>query len=373
MSGLTAEAPHQQGFQGENEAALLITALRGLPFNVPPEIDWSVLKRIAEENGVLALVHQSLVNAGIEIPDFFEAAAQGSRSSAERFANELEGLLQGFAERSIDVLPLKGPTLALALYGDSALRTCKDLDLLVRRSEYSRAAALLLDRGFESRSRDEYHGKFVRGRLLVELHLDLSSPLHFPFDTEKVWGRSHPDCFRGKPTRAMCDEDTILYLCLHGLKHRFSRLIWILDLAQAINASPDLNYKALRNRARQEGLEPWLLIGCEIVRTMQASQLPSGLDALIAESPKKAKRASLIAASLFAEPDQNLRSLYLQLESSTRRRWRSRLGYLAPTPQDHGWAKRHGIFRGLMPMLRSFRVLGKYGPKRAWRMVFPPK
>src|SRR5579862_128567 len=232
MSGTTAEAHHHQTVEGENEAALLITSLRGLPIIIPPEIDWQVLRRLAEENGVLALLHLLLATAGAEIPDFFTAAAMASRSSAERLASELEGVLQGFAERGIEVLPLKGPAMALALYGDATIRSCKDLDLLVRRADYSDAERFLLDRGFTAKPLDEYHAKFLRRDLLVELHLEVASPLYFSFNTEKVWSRSHPDRFRGKPARVMCDEDIILYLCLHGLKHRFSRLIWILDLAR---------------------------------------------------------------------------------------------------------------------------------------------
>jgi hypothetical protein len=373
MSGATAEARHHQAFEGANEAALLITSLRDLPIIVPPEIDWQVLRRLAEENGVLALTHKSLVEAGAVIPDFFTAAALESRGFAEKLASELEGLLQSLAERGIEVLPLKGPAMALALYGDVTSRSCKDLDLLVRRANYRDAERLLVDLGFVPKRRDQYHGKFVRNELLVELHLDIVSPSYFPFDTENVWNRSHPDCFRGQPTRVMCDEDIILYLCLHGLKHRFSRLIWILDLARALNSSVAVDYEALRNRAKQEGIEPWLLIGCEIVRITLGNQLPGALDALIAESPKKAKRASLIATSLFTEPDQNFRRFYLELESSARQRWRCRLGYLVPTPLDYEWAKRHGISRGLTPVLRPFRALAKYGPRRAWGVVFPPK
>ena len=52
-----------------------------------------------------------------------------------------------FAERNIEVLPLKGPVLAEALYGDVTMRAYNDLDLLVRRENFHRAEVLLLDRG----------------------------------------------------------------------------------------------------------------------------------------------------------------------------------------------------------------------------------
>jgi hypothetical protein len=350
MSGVTAEAHHHQAFEGANEAALLITSLRAVPIVVPHKIDWQTLRRIAEENGVLGLVHQSLLEAGTEMPDFFTAAAQENRASAERLATELEGLLQDFAERGIDVLPLKGPALAAALYGDAALRTCNDLDLLVRRDDYERAAALLLDLGFTAGTVNDYNGRFLYDGTAVELHFEVVSPLTFRFDVNGIWSRSRRDHFRGKPIRLMCDEDLVLFLCAHGLKHCFSRLIWILDLARALRGVGHRGAKELMQRAEEQDMELWLPIGCEVVRAMFPQELPQAIDAVIAESPEAAKRAHNAAATLISKGLEEVidrRSFYLQTEESMIRRWCYRLSYLAPTDQDYQWAECHRINRGL--------------------------
>lgn len=98
MSNVTPDLRQQGAFEFGDEAALLIRCLRGLPLFVPPNTDWLALLGMAEENGVLALVHQSLLEMGTEMPEFFMATARKSRSSAERLATELEALLQSFAE-----------------------------------------------------------------------------------------------------------------------------------------------------------------------------------------------------------------------------------------------------------------------------------
>jgi hypothetical protein len=375
MSGENVDPRQHGASEYDQEAALLITSLRGAPIDVPGNIDWPRLRDLAVENGVLAIVHESLSEMRADLPGFFASAAGECRRSAEEFAAILEELLHSFAERAIDVLPLKGPALAAVLYGDATSRSYNDLDLLVRPGDYRRAEALLLDLGFVGQETDDYHRRFVRDGIPVELHLEVASPRYFRFDSDGIWRRSRIEHFRGKATHAMCADDLVLYLCLHGLKHGFSRLIWILDAARALRA-PGLIHDELVRGARREGLEPWLLIGCEVVRAMLPGQVPEALDAVIAEEPETARRARQVAASLFTEGlevvnDHRIRSFYLQTERSARWRWRCRMGFLVPTIEDYRWAEHHGINRRLMHVLRPFRLLKKHGPGPTWRATFP--
>ena len=78
MSSVIADSRQQGAFEFGDEAALLIRCLRSLPLVVLPDTDWLALLRMAEENGVLALVHQSLLEMGTEMPEFFIATARKS-------------------------------------------------------------------------------------------------------------------------------------------------------------------------------------------------------------------------------------------------------------------------------------------------------
>ena len=369
------------------EVVLLITALRGLPFLVPRDTDWEALLELAGEHGVLPILHRSLTESAAEIPDFFTAAVRERRESAETLARELECLLKHFAEQEIEVLPLKGPALAAALYGDVAMRSFHDLDLLVRRDNFERAELLLLDLGFAARNpADDYHRGFRREEILLELHFgvasDLTFPLDsFPFDVEAVWSRALPGSFRGQPMHIMSDDDLVLYLCLHGLKHGFAKLIWVVDIARALGQMRGQTRQStpaqLAANARQQGLELPLLIGCEMVREILPQQLPSDMETVIQESSETAAMARRVVARLFVEgpgvsEDAEIRSLYLQTEPSARQRWRRRLSFFAPTLEDYAWVERHRIHDGLTPVVRPFRLLQKYGPSRVWRILFPP-
>jgi hypothetical protein len=368
-----SEADHQTA----NEAALLISCLRGEPFTVLQGLDWHVLLELAEAHGVLLLLDQVFRERHVQTPDFFATAVQKHLDTAARFAAELEELLKQFAKGGIEVLPLKGPVLAAALYGNVTMRSSDDLDLLVRREDFPRAGKLLIDLGFAARTAgDDYHRKFVREGVLVELHYGVASPRSFPFDLDGVWNRARSEQFRGQPMRVMSDDDLVLFLCLHGLKHGFSRLIWISDLACALESMRNDSAQELGEHAQRQGLEQALLIGCQIVREV-LPQLPSEIETILTESPQAAERARHAVRRLFAEGtgatnDPEIWGFYLQTEEGVRQRWRRRFTFFVPTAADYAWAERHRIYRGLMPALRPFRLLHKYGATRAWRILFPP-
>jgi hypothetical protein len=374
----SAERLRQNASHPVDEAALLITCLRGLPFNLPDDTNWKALLALAQENGVLLLVYRLLFASRDYMPGFFRDAAQECQAAAESLAAALETLLQDFTEHGIEVLPLKGPALALALYGDAALRQSNDIDLLVRRDDFSSSEALLLGQGFAALgAASEHDRRFLHGELLVELHFELASPRFFPFDIDGIWSRSGRADFRGKPARAMSNSDLVLYLCTHGLKHGFSRLIWILDLCHALQGWEPREYQELMKQAQRHGLRPWLLIGCEVVRAMFPLQLPAALDTVIAQSPVARERAHRAAARLFTVDLQvvvnDFRSFYLQAEPNPFKRWRYRSRYLMPTYTDYLWARRHRISPRLMVILRPFRLLGRYGLSRVWQILFPSK
>ncbi len=361
-----------------DEAELILACLRGQPFCVPGDIAWRPLLELAEGHRVLPFIEQALLKQHAAIPAFFTAAVQKHRENAERHAQELEQLLEEFARHNIDILPLKGPALAEALYRDATMRSCDDLDLLVRRRDVLKAEKVLFGRGFIARqSSDDYHRKFLHDDLLVELHFNVASPRSFHFDLEDIWNRARHMRFRDVPMLAMSDKDLVLFLCLHGLKHGFSRLIWIVDFAYALAKLPNGIFKVLLQNAQRNGFEQPLLIACEIAGEVLPQQVSADVEATIAASPDARAKARQAVTRLFAERsgannDPEIWGFYLRTEPGTRQRWQRRLSFLKPTVEDYAWAKRHRIHRGFASVLRPFRLVQKYGPSRAWRILFPP-
>src|SRR5207247_2195984 len=149
-----------------------------------------------------------------------------------RFAGELLRLLELFEGEGIAAVPFKGPVLAVAAYGDIALRESRDLDILVRRGDVQHAKQLLLSRGYRPELSVEaghdaallasgYHYPLRRDDgLAVELHWNLA-PREFPYpvDLEEVWTRLRPVRLGGRTVCTLASEDLLLFLCAHGAKH----------------------------------------------------------------------------------------------------------------------------------------------------------
>lgn len=360
-------------------APLLATCLRGEPLNACnpaclSSIDWPSLLKEAEAHGILLLVHEALTTGGIEVPDFFREAAIAQWVSMQMLTTGLQSaltLLDG-----IEVMPLKGPLLSESLYGDIALRYSNDLDLLVHPNNFAQAEAILLANEFTAAEKDDYHCKFTRDNLIIELHHDLASPRGLPFDVNGVWVRSAPASFRDRPIRVMSQFDRALYLCLHGLKHSFTRLIWIADIERAlieINKAPS-GIDSLIQFARELDLQAALFVACEAVRSTLG--LPSEIEAHLKRYPMQtnaARRAAqlLLEENVPAGDDPEIWGFYLEFETGFRSRWRRRLGFFTPTVEDRKWVAGKGLPRAFAPLLRPFRLLKKYGMGRAWSLLFP--
>jgi hypothetical protein len=202
------------------------------------ENEWLAALSLAADEQVLPLFLSRLEQSSTRLPATVQTLVEDSRRDAViagfLWKSELKGLLHEFGKAQIPVIPLKGPGLAQHAYGGVALRPSKDLDLLVQPDKFACAEALLARLGFVRYGRTgAYHTRWLRGTVKVELHFDVSDPLEFDFDTPGAWRRARQESFAGEPSWRMATEDELLYLCLHGVRHLFERLSYIVDIALA--------------------------------------------------------------------------------------------------------------------------------------------
>jgi Uncharacterised nucleotidyltransferase len=217
----------------------LLDLLRGgLPQRTLNESEFAALLRIAEEENVLLWVAERLrpLDAGFiaERQHRLEQIRRDAELATFAWTQSLKGILAAFHRADLQVIALKGPCLAERLHGDASLRTCHDLDLLVRRSDLARAEELLKELGFHPNSLpDDYHRPWSRKALNLELHHNVENPHSFEFDLDAAWARATLSQFMGTPVWLFAPSDELLYLCLHAVRHRFERLSFILDLSLA--------------------------------------------------------------------------------------------------------------------------------------------
>jgi Uncharacterised nucleotidyltransferase len=357
-----------------SESKFLLSTLQRGGAVAPASIDWHALLELADSHGVLPLFCKKYSG---KLPETFLSLVRSQWIAAAFLTSELEGILQQFCVHCVEVLPLKGPLLAQALYGSPCLRSSDDLDLLVQRRDFNKARSLLIDLGFEFvYQADDYHQTFRRRNTCIELHFSVAPPSNPSMDLDRVWEHARVVEFRGQKARFFSKPDLIIYLTIHGVKHGFSRLIWVLDLARVLGDLADEDLDEVFKLANALGIEGAFLNTCELARYCSDIALPPPVAAAITRQPMISAQAHVLWERIVAGPANPQTAhqgaaLFVRLEPDARGRWTQRLRCFQPSQQDHLWARQHNINARWMLFLRPLRLLSKHGLGSAWRILFP--
>ncbi len=257
-------------------------------------INWEYLSQQAAYHGTSGLVYANLHAAGLRL-DAAQVApvVRIARDTANRnlyLQGELIKILAAFQTHHIPAMPIKGPVLAMTVYGDLACRQFSDLDLLIHEHDIAQARALLARAGF----RCIRHPQWIEPYLSFaheldfirddgDIHVDLQwrfgkKWLALPITPEHVWKRSRSVCVGGQQLTQPSLEDTALILCIHGYRHFWSRLKWIIDMAAFMNRfGGQLDSAELLERARAGGGVTLLTLGLWLAREIGGAAIPSTL------------------------------------------------------------------------------------------------
>jgi putative nucleotidyltransferase-like protein len=280
-------------------------------------IDWQRFEALAVRHGLVPLVHRHLDALGPGLVPKPHLAALWARAEviarrSRAMARELEGVVGVLAAHGIAVAPYKGPALALSLYGEVALRDFGDLDLLVRPQDALRARDALAARGYspqfalprhleralvDSRRHDELPLADTARGFLVELHWR-TDPDHDVLDAD-IWQRLEPVVIGETTVGTLPARELLLVLGLHGTKHLWSSLNWLVDVAELLRRNPDGHW--LLARARALGCLRRLALGLRLARDLLQAPIPAALQPAI-EDERVARLAERLAPSLL-EPD----------------------------------------------------------------------
>jgi hypothetical protein len=291
---------------------------------------------------------------------------------------ELLAILELFATHRIAAIPYKGPLLAAAEYGNLAERTFCDLDILVRRQDVLRARDLLVARGYvpEHRLTPTHEAAWLRARNDINLRrpgLDIVVELHWevvprrlctPFDNDRLWAQTQIVSLGGRDVRTLSPENLLLVLCVHGAKHRWSRMIWITDVAAVVSNHRDLNWSDVIGEARRMGVERMLLVGLRLASDVAACELPEHVGRLT-DDCATVRLAQDIRTRLAtsATTDNALQRSLFHLKIRERLRDKIRFGLYTALVPSAGDRILIGLPPSLAPLyyvLRPFRLARKY-------------
>ena len=208
----------------------------------------------------------------------------------QAMAKELSDILQMLDANGIPAIAYKGPTLAAAIYGDPALREFGDLDILLRRQDVLPAKSLLQAHGYVPeyglkpageagflRSSMQYHLVMVGGPGAVMVELHWKTDADFPVEPEadnQWWADLGLASFGEGRVRCFATEELLLILCLHGSKHAWGSLGWLVDVAELIRQHPDLEWEWITTKAAQLTCARRLMVGLYLAHHLLDTPLP---------------------------------------------------------------------------------------------------
>lgn len=268
--------------------------------------DWLV--EIASAHDILRAVYQAVSADPAAPPGLVSRLRQAcllDHGRASELALEAARLHALLAARGIASLLVKGPALAVQLYGQSTARSSCDIDLLVRPGEFGDARRLLDEAGYQmaTASPPDPSDKHLilrgaRNQILVELHWTLSPPAQeVVFDEEELWERSVSIPVAGQPVATLSLPDAVLHLAAHGRTHRWSHWKWVCDVAQSLTLP--LDWAAVLELAVRRGWRRTLLVACEVAHRMLQVEPPAILAAACRSDPA----VPALAAAILRTPD----------------------------------------------------------------------
>ncbi|MDD2612310.1 MAG: nucleotidyltransferase family protein [Bacteroidales bacterium] len=152
-------------------------------------------------------------------------------------------------ENHIDFVCLKGPMLSFRIYGDASVRISHDVDILIQMVDLIPAINLMKEEGYVMPNEIDWPTDKLRQNLMIKSsqHINLLNK-NLGFSVELHWTIIHslsltPEkvqellksnltivAFAGREFSVMNKEFELLFLMIHGARHEWNRLKWLMDI-----------------------------------------------------------------------------------------------------------------------------------------------
>ncbi len=350
--------------------------------------DWEAFTRLAVEHQGLPLAYRQLSRLG---PDGLPAealdrmhrltlllVAQALRVEAAQRALQTDCL----APLGTRYVVLKGLPLAARYYESTALRPCRDIDVLLEPRDLIPLVLHARRLGYRLHEQPEGWGDWDAAAycrfandlslvspngVLIELHKTLDQGQGL-FHTRPLLGRSESIAHGGLDIPVLSTADLFVYVCAHHTRHFWSHLHWFGDL-DAIVRHPSYDEQAVRRAAEAArlgstveaclGLRELALLGDTTGRTARspraAELMRLAVECMVLGRDREVQLRDTVKLGNFAFDWQ------VPAGQEARDRWRQRVARLRPWPADYrAWPlppHLHGLYYVTRPLRVGWRLL----------------
>jgi hypothetical protein len=245
------------------------TAEKGLPLEIPADVDWARFLRLARRHRVQALTWNALAQHAGQLP---VSAAEGLSSDARLIAAtnlgiaaQCRALRRCFELAGITILFVKGLTVGALAYRSPMLKMGWDIDLLIDPGDLEGAASVLSELGYSLRLPTQaeelqaWHGWSKEsvwqrdGSFHVELHTRLSDNKRLIPAIDVHSARQEVEVPGNYSLPTLAEDELFAYLAVHGASSAWFRLKWISDFAALLGGRSGKDIERLYRRSQDLG------------------------------------------------------------------------------------------------------------------------
>lgn len=263
-------------------------------------LNWDLIYDIAHNQRILPILHCNLKKIVTEkIPPLIKKklkkfSFQNTTRNLYIFAF-LTNLLSLFNKKNIDVVSFKGLLTAHDIYGDIALRSFSDIDILVKKKTASKAWSLLIKNGFtpELSLDPQQIKKYIgvednisffntKNNLNVELHWEMTGIyLKNPLSYENIESRLNTIAINGRAFKNISPEDLLIYLCIHGAKHKWEYLEQVCSVSELLKGKKNLDWELIEILSDKWQCINILLLGLNLAKMLFDAHVPDKMNSKI--------------------------------------------------------------------------------------------
>ena len=358
-----------------------------------PSLDWAEVIKETQRQCIVPLVYHHLHAACADLtpPDVLRQLRAEYLHAAARsmaLAAELREITQLLEIEGVGALPYKGPVLALQAYGDIALRSFTDLDLIVRPRDIKKAREILACRGYlplenltSSQERAvlklEHNLPLISsaGDIVVELHWRIAPmAFSFPMPMEGLWERAVPVRLGGQVVSGISVDDLMILLPVHGTRHAWSAIEWVTGIAELMRQPNSVCWNRVIRDAEHLRVGRIVRLAVALANRLLDAPIPDTVARWIDQDTRIPSLVRWVAARLFVPADLSSATqqrAVFQFEMAVKDGIRERLrdGFRRVTyPTGKDWAAT-GLPDILFPLyylVRPGRLLARYLRHAVW-------
>jgi hypothetical protein len=298
--------------------------------------DWDSLRSSAYMHGIFPIVYDVLKSSSYfsdEIKEKFKATNFQISKENIMMTAELLKIIQLLQSHGIRTIVIKGPVLSHMIHNDITKRQFGDLDLLITPEQMYEAVKILTEHDYLS----EYNIEFLKNSTLLKVGKDFPVrninnhvlvEFHWKLFASRYIEKYNVDLFsqdsflckiNNFPIETLNINTLLLYLLMHGSKHYWERIEWILDIDKLLRLySNETDMLKILYLAKTLDAEFMFYLGLAVSQAIFDTPIEDSINEIIMSDEAVQKALKLVVDDIVTDSIKIMNSGLVSLENLDR-------------------------------------------------------